>query len=409
MNKQHYKNGDHKFPVSTEALEFIQQQIFLVARLCSLAGTNVIVKQPVTTANPPSSWSYDDQYDPYAGLVIIAGKLYPLYGDSSQNGINIVEASDSVRVDTSTMTVRTYRYAQYATGGTHLTSSFSSLDNIVTLMSRISTLEGTCMTETDIRALVQTVQTNLNTTDGNLSSLTTRVQTIENNYKTAAQITELLNANAQHHLPKGSIIDWYGTADCDHIPYGYVPCGIFFRGSASQFAPDGAGTKELAKWRAKYSGINIGSAAIGSYVDIRIADYNGQTVPDLTDRFIVQAGGSHILGTSGGNTDGKVTMTEANMPRHKHDVAVNNTGSDHQHRIAWPANAGGDARIDAENYINQGGQGAKGNETYILTHATATNYNGKHTHTVSESYKGSGTAFSIMPPYYALYKLIKVI
>lgn len=394
MNQQLFINGQAKFPVSTEALDFIQNQIFLTARLCSLAGQNVIITPATTTTD---------------GLVVINGELLPLLAGTAKQYIQLVETKQTIVAGTQTFTdVRIIRHAQYANSGTPV-SQFTTIDNIVRLMQRISAVEGTYMTETDIRSLVQSVRTALTTTNSNLSSLTTRVQTVENNYKTAAEITELLNANAQHHLPKGSIIDWYGTADFENIPYGYVPCGSFFAGSASQFAPDGAGTQEIAKWKTRYSAIQIGTIGLnnGSKVGIRIYDCNSQTVPDLTDRFIVQAGGNYSLGNTGG--DNEVTLVEKNMPRHKHDVVINNTNSAHQHRVAWPANAGGDATITANNYIDQGGQGAHGNETYIVTHATAAGYDGKHTHTVSESYKGNGTAFSIMPPYFALYKLIKVI
>lgn len=403
MNQQLFINGQAKFPVSTEALDFFQQQILLTARLASIAGTNVIITPATTTAD---------------GLVVINGELLPLLAGTAKQYIQIIETKQSIVAGTQTFTdVRIIRFAQYANSGTPV-SQFTTLDTIVRLMQRISAVEGTYMTGTAIRALVSAVQTNLNTTNSNLSSLQSTVNTILNNYMTRTNIEAALADNAKHHMPKCSVIDWY-CADyiCfDKVPDGFVPCGKVIIGTTNQFTASQLNT-EIGKWRTRYPGISINSSTVSKNVNgivvsfnyIQITRANSIDVPDLTDRFIVQAGYTFDKWETGGNANGKVTLTETNMPRHKHDVAVNNTGSNHQHRIAWPANGGGDANIAASNYIEQSGQGKSGNETYLLTHATASNYDGKHTHTVSETYKGNGTPFSILPPFYALYKLIKVI
>jgi len=404
MNKQLYINGDHRFPVSTEALEFIQQQIFLVARLCHIVGANVIIKQPAANANPPASWLGDDQYDPYSGLVIIAGKLYPLYGNSALDAISIYDATDSVQVETSVVTVRSYHFAQYTANGKYPLSTFTTTDTIVRLMQRISTIEDNYLTETAIRALVQSMQTEIDTTGNNLSSLINRVATIENNYRTAAQINELLAANAQHHLPKGSIIDWYGTADFNHIPYGYVPCGCFFAGSASQFSPDGAGTQEIAKWKSRYSNIQIATLAIngGSKIGIRIYSCNSQTVPDLTDRFIVQAGGNYSLGNTGG--DNEITLTTQQMPQHIHG------------RGTWNSQ-GGFKVVDLAGGLTKAGAFTEKNRESTNIRASGSDDNWRVTveYDWAKGLSGSlGTAGGSQPhenrpPYFALYKLIKVI
>ena len=389
MNQQLFINGQAKFPVSTEALDFIQQQILLTARLASIAGTNVIITPATTTAD---------------GLVVINGELLPLLAGTAKQYIQIIETKQSIVAGTQTFTdVRIIRYAQYANSGTPV-SQFTTLDTIVRLMQRITAIEGTYMTETAIRTLVSAVQTNLNTTNSNLTSLTSRVQTIENNYKTAAQITELLNANAQHHLPKGSIIDWYGTADCDHIPYGFVPCGCFFAGLASQFASDGAGTREIAKWKAKYSGIQIGSYPINnaSIIGIRIYSCNSQTVPNLTDRFIVQAGGSYTLGNTGG--DKEVTLTKEQMPQHIHG------------RGTWNSQGGFKVVDQAQGITKAGAFSEKNREnTSIKASGSSDNWRVTVEYDWAQGLTGSlGTAGGSQPhenrpPYFALYKLIKVI
>ena len=404
MNRQLFTNGDHKFPVSTEALEFIQQQIFLVARLCSLAGTNVIVKQPTSTAMPQAPVWRDLAFDnTTAGLVIINGKLYPLYGDSRKANIELMpETTDTVQAGDVSLDVRTYNYAYYSDSGTPV-SQFTTLDTIVRLMQRISNIEGTYMTENAIRTLVQTLQDSLNTTNGGLSSLTTRVQTIENNYRTAAQITELLNANAQHHIPKGSVIDWYGDATCDNIPYGFVPCGCFFAGPASQFAADGAGALEMAKWRTAYpAAITIRSVNTGTAFCILITQCNGQTVPDLTDRFIVQAGSKYALGDTGGQN--QVTLTQDQMPEHTHLLGtLNSKGAfrviDQEDGIQT---LGAFTVRDRQNSaISGGGASDKWKATI--------DYDWRAGTTGMLSTTGMGNQHENRPPYFALYKLIKVI
>ena len=378
MNRQHFTNGDHKFPVSTEALEFIQQQIFLVARLCGLAGTNVIVRQPTTTAMPSAPvWRDLDFDNTTAGLVIIGGKLYPLYGDCRLANIMLSEAAtDTIQAGADQIAVRTYNYASYtsSTSGSTPVSSFTTIDTIVRLMQRITAIEGSYMTETAIRALVQAVQTNLdntngnltttnnnlNTTNGNLSALSTRVQTIENNYKTAEQITELLNANARHHLPKGSIIDWYGTCRAANVPFGFVPCGMFGKGLTEAQL-----NAEKAEWEEKYFDIAI--SRIGAF--LKISQCWGQVVPDLTDRFIVQAGHDYELG----KTDGKNSVALNHQELGMEGIDGNSWGS------------GGSAASSSKLVRFNG----VGNENDFSNFATSYHEN--------------------RPPFYALYKLIKVI
>lgn len=411
MNSQNFKNGNHRFPVSTESLEFIQQQIYLIARLSSLAGTNVIIKQPTSSTLPGAQTqllSFDSQYSPFAGLVIINGLLYPLYGDATKPYISISTTQESVQVpgEQDPLQVRTYRYAYYCNSGTYNAENFITVNSIKTIMSRIAAIEGAYMTENAIRALVSstqnTLQTALNSTNGNLSALANRVGTIENNYKTASEINELLNANAKHHLPKCSVIDWYcaGYIAFDKVPDGFVPCGRVILGatfSASSLS------NELAKWRAKYSDIQISSGSISkssnSYTYIQVTRCNGIDVPDLTDRFIIQAGYNYDKFSHGG-TDGTVTLEIKNMPSHKHDVSLSGNGA-HQHYMS-----------SAWNETDSGSSPKKITWTKGTDESTnlyTPSGGGTHSHTISEVSKGSGEAFSVMPPYFALYKLIKVI
>lgn len=376
MNQQNFINGLAKFPVSTETLNFIQEQILLTARLASIAGANVIITPATTTTD---------------GLVVVNGEILPLRKGTAKQYIQVVETKQSIVAGTQTFTdVRITRYAQYANGGTSV-SNFTTLDNIVRLMARINAIETTYMTKTDIQSLVQGVETNL-------ASLSTIVKTIENNYKTTTQINELFEASAKHYLPKATVIDWYGAnLTVNTVPEGFVPCGYF-----------ACSETEENLWKKKFSNINTKNKIINGTRYVYICQANGQSVPDLTDRFVVQAGCSYAKGKAEGKPT--ATLTIDNMPSHKHNVAVNATGSEHAHRLRLPASSCGNLDIDASAYVEcSTAQGKSGNEAYLGTATTVSGLKGEHTHTVSETSKGGGKAFSILPPYFALYKLIKVI
>lgn len=380
MNKQNFKNGNHRFPTSTDALDFMQNQILLVAQLTSIAGTNVIIT-PATTSTD--------------GLVVIGGELLPLKKGTPKSYITIIETPESVTAAGVTFeNIRIARYAEYSYSG-YAVSGFTNIDSIVTIMSRISAIEGSYMKESAIRALVQVVQTNLNTTNNNLTKtnsnlatavsnhnlLAQRVTTIESNYKTAAQINELLSANAQHHLPKGSIIDWYGSCRAANVPYGFVPCGMFGIDLTTNQSRD----TELAAWKAKYRTISISKTGSNNMF-LRITNCMGQTVPDLTDRFIVQAGCSYNLASIGGLQS--VSLKPENIPSHKHEytkVLTNGEGG------TWLSQGNG---VD-----KQVRRGSSYTGSGVFDNAG----------TIKTSVGNNGASHENRPPYFALYKLIKVI
>jgi hypothetical protein len=129
---------------------------------------------------------------------------------------------------------------------------------------------------------------------------------------------------------------------------------------------------------AMWSG-SIGSIPSGWY----LCDGSNGT-PNLTDRFIVGAGTTYAVNATGGATT--VSLASTNLPAHTHTATVNETP--HQHSYNTPASPGG------------GGTGGLGSAGSALTSAVSTNL------TVSVSGGGSGgasgTAFSILPTYYAL-------
>lgn len=338
MNKQNFKeNGHSMFPISTDTLEFMQQQTYLVERLTELAGSRVIITQPTSDK---------------AGLCVFNGELLPLTGNISESHIEIVEISETIIAHgVPYEDARVTRKAIYSTSGESV-STFVVLDNMAALKSAIADL-------------------------------------------TTALTTEA-NTRAQHDVPKGTIIDWYGICKCDQIPYGWIPCGLFFKGEAKSFSPGNTGWIEIDKWKKKYSNITIESATRdGSNFGIYISNCMGQLIPDLTDRFIVQAGFSYDK--PGGERS--VSLKVSEIPAHRHVYNVDSNAIDR-------ADYKGMGREESGSLGQYSGEGkGTGGRAYTSYAGAACGIDGKGDAKAS-IYADS---HNNLPPYFPLYKLIKVI
>ena len=297
------------FPISTDALEFMQQQTFLVARLTELAGPYVIISQPANGK---------------AGLCVFDGELLPLTGDTTATHIGVSEVTIDITAHGTTYNAaRVTREAIYGTSGAPA-STFVVLDNMVTLKSAIADLN--------------------------------------------AALTSEATTRAKHDLPKGSIIDWYGNIVVSNMPEGFLPCGQITVGSMDQVHT------EQTLWRNKlHGGLEFDEGYNGRGYYYRIKSWNGYAIPDLTDRFIVQAGGAYELGDTGGEKEHKLTVKE--MPSHSHEVTAYVSGSNGYDKLGIVA------------------------DRDVTTPKTYT--------PLSDT--GGNLAHENRPPFFALYKLIKVI
>ena len=144
--------------------------------------------------------------------------------------------------------------------------------------------------------------------------------------------------------------------------------------------------------------------------------------PDLRDRFVVGAGSSYSVGTTGGADS--VTLTEAQIPSHSHSFSdtstsagshvhsgSTNTTGDHNHSYTDDSPAGvGDGLLhrggEDEGLIYTKTTGTAGNHSHSLN----INSNGAHTHNVSGTTgsAGSGSSHENRPPYYALAYIMKL-
>lgn len=150
-----------------------------------------------------------------------------------------------------------------------------------------------------------------------------------------------------------------------------------------------------------------------------LCDGNNGT-PNLRDRFIVGAGNTYAVGATGGSAT--VTLSAANLPAHTHTFSgTSGAAGSHSHSINDPGHGHstpirfmGGTGTGGTNVDLQGGGGSSVNVSgydYVNGAFTGISINsvGDHTHSFSgtTSSVGSGTAFSNLPPYYALAFIMK--
>jgi len=141
-----------------------------------------------------------------------------------------------------------------------------------------------------------------------------------------------------------------------------------------------------------------------------LCDGNNGT-PNLTDRFVVGAGGAYSAGATGGNSS--VTLSTSNLPSHNHSISVSGTTSN--------KSLTGDITKISECYNVAGGATGvftkKGTGNSPVTGSSSNSptagvdFDASHDHTFTVSgtsgNEGSGSAHENRPPYYALCYIMK--
>ena len=180
--------------------------------------------------------------------------------------------------------------------------------------------------------------------------------------------------------------------------------------------------------------ISMWSGAIGAIPTGWLLCDGSNGTPDLRDRFVMGAGSSYAVGATGGATT--ATLSAGNIPSHTHSLSASGTTStesaNHSHTFSGTtSNAGTHSHIYQTGYqtnvtiINQNGNfggGTPDDGSYRYESETAGDHNHtysgttsgisqNHTHTVTVSgtsgATGSGSAFNIQNPYYALAYIMK--
>lgn len=142
---------------------------------------------------------------------------------------------------------------------------------------------------------------------------------------------------------------------------------------ANHFLPKGA----IIMWSGSWDNIPVGFALCNGNGGAAI---NGVTIPDLRGRFIVGGNTGDTDFATAGQTGGSKTkaLTIQELPNHTHDISV---------------------PVD----ITTANPGTTGNQ---LVKGYAHSYGNVY---LTSGSKGNGNAFSILPPYYVMAFLIKVI
>ena len=151
-----------------------------------------------------------------------------------------------------------------------------------------------------------------------------------------------------------------------------------------------------------------------------LCDGNNGT-PNLTDRFVVGAGGAYSPGASGGSST--VTLSSSQLPSHNHSFSssgTTNSAGSHFHYAFRSGNAGqlrNGSNLNANNYPGSGTGPGNLYETYNITarnevpNVGKTNDHSGHQHGFSVSgttgSTGSGSSVENRPPYYALCYIMK--
>jgi len=134
---------------------------------------------------------------------------------------------------------------------------------------------------------------------------------------------------------------------------------------------------------------SIGSVPAGWY----LCDGSNGT-PDLRDRFVIGAGNTYAVAATGGSASRTLTTTE--LPSHTHVATSVVTDAGHSHVVKYSIYQ----HTSAGNDIVMDGSGSGTNKS---TNTATTGITVATTNTAT----GSGTAFSILNPYYALAYIMK--
>ena len=129
--------------------------------------------------------------------------------------------------------------------------------------------------------------------------------------------------------------------------------------------------------------------------------------PDLRDKFIIGAGTTYAPAATGGSAT--VTLLEANLPAHTHAfTGTTAAGGGHTHTITDPGHAHSvttrTSAGGADGGFADSWKGTTSVNSSVQTTGITISTAASHTHDVTgtNATTGSGTAFNILPPYFAL-------
>lgn len=352
MDKLSFDTGG--FPIDTDVLAAMQQAWSVFEKLTSLCGDLVIVSGCQQTGG---------SVDP--GYVAINGELLYMAGGAPQTFVKIATSTDTV----------SYEDGQDKTFVTHRHACF---DPTVAV-------DGNSFKWSDFVRPSSLVNLSLNKVESTVYS--SKIAEIEAKIAMLSGDTSNLGSLV---VPKGGIIMWAkalpnAAVSLDEIkastlPYGYLPCGTM--------SISGDSDKVLAAWNEYLKALGLATLTRNNSFNTTNPhiDFSSITGIDLSGVFALGAGRNYKLNSTGGKAT--VTLTETEMPTHDHKVED----------YYYPENlsdTGGADYGSVTNIIGSGKSDRDNNKLLYTTHPTKN--------------AGGGGPHENMPPYVAIYYLMKMI
>lgn len=160
-------------------------------------------------------------------------------------------------------------------------------------------------------------------------------------------------------------------------------------------------------------GIIMWSGSIGSIPAGWFLCDGANGTPNLTNRFVVAAGGTYAAGSSGGSADAIVVAhthtgtTGNNSNDHSHSGTTAGVG-DHAHIIDLATEQGGYQQVAASGQGDVSGKFAPTSGAGAHSHTFSTGgQNANHTHAVTVNSTGASGTGANIPPYFALAYIMK--
>ncbi len=371
MNRIEYAQGG--FPLSIERMEDMQECWALIAQLAKLIGDAVVVSGCEVSGTQVSS-----------GYVVMNGELLPFEGGTAQTYVKVQETVDTLEYkDGNTHNYLTRRKAVFsasaAVGAVRWADFMKSADSIQVLQTRV--------TPAQLGAEVSTLNTAIGVLRDAIEALGGDV---------SGQIMQTNN----NIVPKYGIIPYGKSIALSQtslqgvlsvIPYGYVPCG-------DVLVPLGATwNSTVNSWNSylRKLGLNAALTAADTSNGFGVLKFASRlNLPNLTDRFVVGAGNSYTVGNTGGQRE--VTLTADQIPSHKHSF------KDYYYAEAYDT-------IKNESYSGASVVSMPGPAKHYGAGKTDVDANAWLAYIHSTENAGGNVAHPNMPPYYALYYLIKMI
>lgn len=346
MNRQNFINSHGRFPVSTEALAFLQNQILAVHDFVQVAGPFAIIKDSTPAA---------------AGLAVVNGELLPLQAAAAtgRNFIQVVTQTESVDAgglhfaDVRVTRTAVYRSAQQG-NECYPVANFTSISTIAAITQQLNQLNSALSglagsnSVSELAAQLAALRTTLNNSVNTINSTISAKETA---------LTSLINNKG---VPVGSITIWGGNT----APADWMIC----------------------------DGTHLNSAQYPALFAVIGHTYGGYAqddfcLPNLKGRFVAginaNADDFNSLGKTGGAA--KVTLTTNQMPIHTHNFLHIDVKDTHGYPNGSADSSGSGATANNERYW-------RGATTTTKTTATA----------------GGGVAHENLPPYIVMNYIIKI-